>query len=128
MNAAVMEGMGMPCMENMRRDDLLMDGRAGAGMMDKHKRKEFLEYANEAAVKIREIYHIFGGYGEESSPEGGLLGNVYDCIAEMISLYLAPITGKEINSDELNDVTCEIMRMDKEGIGDFIKKYCNPSI
>lgn len=48
----------------------------------------FLEYANEAATKIREIYHIFGGYGDESSPEDGLLGNVYDCVAEMISIYL----------------------------------------
>lgn len=27
----------------------------------------FLEYANEAATKIREIYHIFGEYGDESS-------------------------------------------------------------
>lgn len=83
----------------------------------------FLENANEAA-KIREIYHIFGGYGEESSPETGLLGDVYGYVAEMISIYLAPVTGKELNSDELNDITCEIMHMDKEGIGDFIKKYC----
>lgn len=63
----------------------------------------FLENANEAAAKIREIYHIFGGYGEESSPETGLLGDVYGYVAEMISIYLAPVTGKELNSDELND-------------------------
>lgn len=33
----------------------------------------FLENANEAASKIRDIYHIFGGYGDESSPDDGLL-------------------------------------------------------
>lgn len=88
----------------------------------------FLENANEAASKIREIYHIFGGYGDESSPEDGLLGKVYDCIAEMISLYLAPIMGKEINSDDLNDITCEIMYMDKNEIGNFVKKYSNSAI
>lgn len=88
----------------------------------------FLENANEAASKIREIYHIFGGYGDESSPEDGLLGKVYDCVAEMISLYLAPITGKEVNSDDLNDITCEIMHMDKNKIGNFVKKYCDSDI
>lgn len=88
----------------------------------------FLENANEAASKIREIYHIFGGYGDESSPEDGLLGKVYDCVAEMISLYLAPITGKEVNSDNLNDKTCEIMHMDKNIIGNFVKKYCDSDI
>lgn len=88
----------------------------------------FLEYANEAATKIRDIYHIFGGYGDESSPEDGLLGKVYDCVAEMISIYLEPITGRELHSDDLNDITCEVMHMDKEGIGDFIKKYCDATI
>lgn len=88
----------------------------------------FLENANEAASKIREIYHIFGGYGDESSPEDGLLGKVYDCVADMISIYLEPITGKELYSDGLNDITWEAMHMDKEGIGDFIKKYCDSTI
>lgn len=84
----------------------------------------FLENANEAASKIRDIYHIFGGYGDESSPEDGLLGKVYDCVAEMISIYLEPITGKELYSDDLSNITCEIMHMDKEKIRDFIEKYC----
>lgn len=88
----------------------------------------FLENANEAASKIREIYHIFGGYGDTSSPEDGLLGKVYDCVAEMISIYLEPITGKELHSDELIDITCEIMHMDNEGIRDFIEKYCTSSV
>lgn len=88
----------------------------------------FLEYANEAATKIREIYHIFGGYGDESSPEDGLLGNVYDCVAEMISIYLEPITGKELHSDELNDITLKAMYVDKEKIRDFMEKYCTSSV
>lgn len=90
----------------------------------KDQTQMFLEYANEATTKIREIYHIFGGYGESSPEEGTLLGDAYACIWEMISLYLAPITGKELDSDELSDMTVEIMHIDKEGIGDFIKKYC----
>ena len=88
----------------------------------------FLEYANDAATTIREIYHIFVGYGDESSPEDGLLGNVYDCVAEMISIYLEPITGKELHSDDLNDITLEAMYVDKEKIGDFIEKYCVSSV
>lgn len=87
--------------------------------------KAFLENANEAATKIREIYHIFGGYGKASSPEDGLLGKVYNCVWDMISLYLASITGKDPHSDELNDITHEAMHIDKEGIGGFIKKYCD---
>lgn len=88
----------------------------------------FFENANEAATKIREIYHIFGGYGSTSSPEEGtLLGDVYARVWDMISLYLASIMGKDPHSDELNDITCEAMRMDKEGIGDFIRKYCKIS-
>lgn len=88
----------------------------------------FLENANEAASKIREIYHIFGGYGDESSPETGLLGDVYEYVAEMISLYLAPVIGKELDSDDLNNITCELMHIDKEEIGNFIKKYCDLTI
>ena len=33
----------------------------------------FLENALEAATKIRDIYHIFGGYGDENSPKDGYL-------------------------------------------------------
>lgn len=91
-----------------------MKGQANNG-------QAFLENANEAAGKIREIYHIFGGYGSTSSPEEGtLLGDVYARVWDMVSLYLASITGKDPHSDELNDMACEIMHMDKEGIGDFI--------
>lgn len=97
-------------------------------MKKQNMNRVFLENANEAARKIREIYHIFGGYGDTSSPEGGLLGDVYECVADMISSYIAPITGNELNSDELNDITCEIMHMDKEGIGSFIKKYGDATI
>ena len=52
---------------------------------------------------------------------------MYECLADMISSYLAPITGTELNSDELNDITCKIMYMNKERIGDFIKEYCKIS-
>lgn len=94
-----------------------------------YNEQEFFKNAVEAATKIREIYHMFGGYGETSSPEEGtLLGDVYACVADMISSYLAPITGKALYCDELNDITCEIMHMNKDDIGKFINKYCNSSV
>lgn len=100
----------------------------GYEMKEQYKGQAFLENANEAANKIREIYHIFGGYSDESSPEEGtLLGDVYARVWDMISLYLASITGNDLHSDELNDITHEIMHMSKEEIGDFIKKYCKVS-
>ncbi len=46
----------------------------------------------------------------------------------MISLYLAPVIGKEMHSDELNDITVEMMHADKDEIESFIKKYCNISV
>lgn len=57
-----------------------------------------------------------------------MLGKVYDCVAEMISVYLEPVTGKELHSDDLNDITWEIMHMDKEEIRSFIKRYDDATI
>ena len=82
--------------------------------------QKYLEYANEAASKIREIYHIFGGYGDESSPEDGLLGKVYDCVAEMISLYLAPITGKEVL---LRNIVIQIYKADCVGCLEYSSPF-----
>lgn len=97
-------------------------------MTEQYNEQEFLKNAVEAATKIREIYHIFGGYGKTSTPEEGtLLGDVYACVAEMISIYLAPITGKELNCDELSDITCEAMYINKKEIGNFVEKYCKIS-
>lgn len=88
----------------------------------------FLENANEAATKIREIYHIFGGYGEQSSPEEGtLLGDVYARIWDMVSLYLVSITGKDLYSDEINDMTRDILSAEKNEIENIIKEYCKVS-
>ena len=86
-------------------------------MKEQYNEQAFLENANEAATKIREIYHIFGGYGKTSSPEEGtLLGDVYARIWDMVSLYLVSITGKDLYSDEINDMT-----------RDIIKEYCKVS-
>lgn len=90
--------------------------------------KAFLENANEAATKIREIYHIFGGYGKTSSPEEGtLLGDVYARIWDMVSLYLVSITGKDLYSDEINDMTRDILSAGKNEIENIIKEYCKIS-
>ena len=93
-----------------------------------YKGQTFLEYANEAATKIREIYHIFGGYGNTSSPEEGtLLGDVYARIWDMISLYLVSITGKDLYSDEINDMTRDILSAGKNEIENIIKEYSKVS-
>jgi hypothetical protein len=39
----------------------------------------------------------------------------------MISVYLEPITRKELHSGDLNDITWEAMHMDKEGIGILLR-------
>ena len=97
-------------------------------MKEQYKGQAFLENANEAATKIREIYHIFGGYGDESSPEEGtLLGDVYARIWDMVSLYLVSITGKDLYSDEINDMTRDILSAGKNAIENIIKKYCKDS-
>lgn len=93
-----------------------------------HNEQAFFENANEAAGKIREIYHIFGGYGKTSSPEEGtLLGDVYARIWDMVSLYLVPITGKDLYSDEINDMTRDILSAGKNAIENIIKEYCKIS-
>ena len=97
-------------------------------MKEQYNEQAFLENANEAATKIREIYHIFGGYGKTSSPEEGtLLGDVYARIWDMVSLYLVSITGKDLYSDEINDMTRDILSAEKDEIGNIFKKYCKVS-
>lgn len=100
----------------------------GYEMKEQYKGQAFLENANEAANKIREIYHIFGGYGDESSPEEGtLLGDVYARVWDMVSLYLVSITGKDLYSDEINDMTRDILSAGKNAIENIIKEYCKVS-
>lgn len=109
---------------------LPMDNGIGGNEMKKqtNNEKAFLENANEAATKIREIYHIFGGYGKTSSPEEGtLLGDVYARIWDMVLLYLVSITGKDLYSDEINDMTRDILSAGKNEIENIIKEYCKVS-
>lgn len=94
-------------------------------MTEKYKGQEFLENANEATKQIRKINRLICGTG---MPEDGcLLGDVEYRIFVMIQIFLAPIVGKEIDDDDLNDMTTRIMSADKEDIGDFIRKYCGSS-
>lgn len=81
--------------------------------------KIYLEYANEAAKKIREINQILSG--TESPEDGSLLGDVDYCIYAMIQIYLAPIVGKEVFCDELNNMATEIMFAEKDEIDGIIK-------
>ncbi len=100
----------------------------GYAVKEQYKGQAFLENANEAASKIREIYHIFGGYGKTSSPEEGTLpGDVYARIWDMISLYLVSITGKDLYSDEINDMTRDILSAGKTEIENIIKEYSKVS-
>lgn len=117
----------MKCWGVMR---LSMDNEIGGFEMKEqtYKGQTFLEYANEAASKIRETYHIFGGYGKTSSPEEGtLLGDAYARIWDMVSLYLVSITGKDLYSDEINDMTRDILSVGKTEIESIIKEYCKIS-
>lgn len=85
----------------------------------------FLEYANEAAGKIREINRIISG--TELPEDDSLLGELDTCIYIMIQMYLAPVVRKEMGSDEMNNMAVEIMSVGKDEIGSVIKKYCKIS-
>ena len=97
------------------------------GMIDQaYNGKTFLECANEAAVKIGKIHEVISG-GNAIPESGSLLGDVYYCIADMIEIYLASITGKETGSDELHDMIVEIMFAGKDEIDCIVKGYCGVS-
>lgn len=91
----------------------------------KDQTQMFLEYANEATKQIRKINKLI--CGTEMPEDGCLLGDAEYSIFIMIQIFLAPIVGKEVGVDELNDMATEIMSADKEDIGDFIRKYCGSS-
>lgn len=87
-----------------------------------YKGQAFLEYANEAAGKIRKINQEISG--TEIPEERSLLDDIDTYIYIMIQMYLAPLVGKEIGSDELNDFTTEIMYAEKNEIESIIERYC----
>lgn len=87
-----------------------------------YKGKTFLEYAYEAAGKIRKINQVISG--TEIPEDGSLLDDIDTGIYIMIQMYLAPLVGKEIGSDELNNMSVEIMSAKKNEIGSIIEKYC----
>ena len=90
--------------------------------MDEQK---FLEYANKAGRRIREINKLISG---TSCPEDkSMLGDIKNCIYSMIQIYVAPIVRKEIESDDLNSVTTEIMFAEQDEIDNIIQGIMNPS-
>ena len=91
-----------------------------------YKGQTFLEYANEAAGKIREAHQILGG-GEPIPEDGSLLGDAYYVIADMIQEYLATIGLRIADDDDFNNMTTEIMFAQKSEIESIIKKYSKVS-
>ena len=88
-----------------------------------YKGKTFLEYANEAAGKIREAHQVMSG-GEPIPEWGSLLGDAYYGIADMIQEYLTTIGIKISNDDKFNNMITEIMFAEKNEISSVIEKYC----
>lgn len=81
---------------------------------------EYLKLANEAGTKLREINQLISG--TECPEDGSLLGNVVCCIHSMVQIYLAPIVWKEIDSDELCNMTTQIMFAGEDEIDKLIQK------
>ena len=87
--------------------------------------RRFLEYANKAGCTIMEINRLISG---TSCPEDkSMLGDVKNCVYSMIQIYLAPIVGKEIESDELNSMTTEIMFAEEDEIDNIIREIMSLS-
>lgn len=90
-----------------------------------YKGQTFLEYAVEAAGKIREINQIISG--TELPEDDSLLGELDTCLYIMIQMYLAPVVRKEMGSDEMNNMAIEIMSAGKDEVSRIITKYCKVS-
>lgn len=90
-------------------------------MEEQYKGQMFLEYANEVATKIREIFQVMGG-GEPIPEYGSLLGDAYYGVFDMIQEHLTAI-GMEMADDEFNNMVTEIMFAERDEIYNIIKKY-----
>lgn len=60
----------------------------------------FLEYANEATAKIREINRLVCGM--EMPEDESLLGAIYNNVYFMVEILLASIVKMDIGNDKLN--------------------------
>ena len=83
------------------------------------KERKFLEYANEAGRKIREMNRLICG---SECMDGGLLSDVFYHIGDMLQIYLASIVRKEIGNDELADMAVQIMHAEENEITGLINK------
>lgn len=92
-------------------------------MMEQYKGQTYLEYANEAATKIRKTHEVLSG-GEAIPECGSLLGDTYYLIADMIQTFLATIGMRVVDDDEFNNMTTEIMFAEKDEIKSILRKYC----
>ena len=89
------------------------------------KEQKFLEYANEAGRKIREIMRLICG---SECMEDGLICDVFYRIGDMLQIYLASITGKEMDSNELADMAVQIMYAEEDEIDGLIHRYCESKL
>ena len=81
----------------------------------------FLEYANEATAKIREINRLVCGM--EMPEDESLLGAIYNNVYFMVEILLASIVKMDIGNDKLNNMAVELMHAKKDEIGEIIKGY-----
>lgn len=98
----------------------------GYAVKEQYKGQAFLEYANEAAGKIREAHQILSG-GEPIPEDGSLLGDAYYGVADMIQEHLAAIGLRIADDDDFNNMTTLIMSAEKGEIESIIKEYCKIS-
>ncbi len=83
--------------------------------------QKFLTYANGAAKTVIKICQVNSG----ALPDGGLLGDAYAYIFDMIQTYLAPIVKMEPECEDFYDMVTEIMTADTaDEIEGIMEKYC----
>lgn len=88
----------------------------------KYDGKTYIEYAREAAEKIRKVSQVI--CGSDMPESGSLLGDANYCIYIMIQMVMASVIEKEIADDDLNNLTTQIMYAEEGEIDSFLKKYC----
>jgi hypothetical protein len=105
-----------------------LDNEIGGSVMREqtYKGQTFLEYANEAAGKIRKAHQILSG-GESIPDEHSLLGKAYYSIVDMVQEYLAAIGLRIADDDDFINMAIEITFCEKDMIESIIKEYCKLS-
>lgn len=95
--------------------------KAMADLDDRYQVQIYLECANEAATKIRNIKQLLCG-GTALPEYGSLLSDIYCSVADMIQIFLTTIGIKREDEDDFNDKITRILFAKKDEVCLILKE------